>query len=329
MSAPSLTIWSNAGLNAANQARLEQALAGHRLIGPTDSTPTAMQRIEPDPAIHDCDVAFGQPAPGVCLTSPRLRWLALNSGGFNRYDYPDFRETLRERGTLFTNMSSVFADTCAQHVLGMMLAFARQLPQSWFDQQTEPPGWAFAERRAATTLITGQSVLLLGFGAIARRLVELLQPLQMKVFALRRRAYSESGVHIIAEERLSAVLPEVDHIVNILPQNDSTDRYVNARRLALCKPGARFYNVGRGTTVDQEALAEALGAGRLGGAYLDVTDPEPLPPHHRLWRTPHCFITPHTAGGFDRLEDCQVDHFLANFRRFVAGNCDEMTDLIA
>src|SRR6185295_10525220 len=104
-------------------------------------------------------------------------------------------------------------------------------------------------------------------------------------------------VHIIPEEKISAVLPRADHVVNILPDNAGTLNYVNARRLACFKPGASFYNVGRGTTVDQAALLAALNSGRLGAAYLDVFDPEPLPPDHPFWTAPRCYVTPHTAGG--------------------------------
>src|SRR5690606_10960785 len=156
-----------------------------------------------------------------------------------RYDTPEFKETLSARGSVFTNMSAVFCEPCAQHLLGMMLALARQLPQSWHDQQQDEPGWAYYPRRAASRPLNGLTVLLLSYGAIAKRLVELLEPFGMKIYALRRRTYSERGVHIIAEDRLSAVLPEVDHLINILPESDATRHFVNARRLALLKPEAR------------------------------------------------------------------------------------------
>jgi phosphoglycerate dehydrogenase-like enzyme len=162
-------------------------------------------------------------------------------------------------------------------------------------------------------------VLLLGFGAIGRRLVELLAPFQMKIYALRRRVYSESGVYIIPEEKLTTILPAADHVVNILPANEATLNYVNARRLACFKSGAKFYNVGRGTTVDQKALVEALVGGRLGAAYLDVTDPEPLPPGHALWEAPRCYITPHTAGGRHDQDEQLARHFLANLTAFERG----------
>jgi phosphoglycerate dehydrogenase-like enzyme len=115
------------------------------------------------------------------------------------------------------------------------------------------------------------------------------------------------------------VLPLADHVINILPDNDSTRNYVNARRLGWFKPGARFYNVGRGTTVDQTALLDALQSGRLGAAYLDVTEPEPLPVAHPLWTAPNCYITPHTAGGRRDQDEALVKHFLSNLAAFERG----------
>jgi phosphoglycerate dehydrogenase-like enzyme len=107
--------------------------------------------------------------------------------------------------------------------------------------------------------------------------------------------------------------------LNILPGGAATKGFMSAERIGRMKVGSFFYNIGRGGTVDQDVLLEALRAGRLGGAYLDVTDPEPLPAGHGLWGAPNCFITPHTAGGhadeFLRL----VGHFLGNLERFVKG----------
>ena len=114
-------------------------------------------------------------------------------------------------------------------------------------------------------------------------------------------------------------LPHADHVMNIMPQNAESDRFFDARRFGLMKPGATFYNIGRGTTVDQMALLGAMVARRIAAAYLDVTDPEPLPADHPLWTTPNCFITPHTAGGsadeFSRLGR----HFIDNVKRFNRG----------
>ena len=253
-----------------------------------------------------------------CVDSPRIRFIELSTAGYTRYDREDFKELLRKRGTPLTNVSQVYAEPCAQHVLAMMLGLARQLPQAMRDQVTDR-SWHWAEHRYNSRSLVGQTVLLLGFGAIGRRLVELLGPFRMTVLALRRQSRSESTVRIIAAENISSALAEADHVVNILPENDATLGFVNAHRLACCKPGARFYNVGRGTTVDQTALLEALQSGRLNAAYLDVTDPEPLPPEHPFWTAPNCFITPHTAGGRHDQDEALVDHFLTNLKAFEAG----------
>jgi phosphoglycerate dehydrogenase-like enzyme len=116
-------------------------------------------------------------------------------------------------------------------------------------------------------------------------------------------------------------------VVNILPDNPSTQGYVNARRLSCLPPGARFYNIGRGTTVDEPALLAALESGRLGAACLDVFVTEPLPPGSPLWTAPNCIITPHTAGGRHDQNEAIVKHFLANLAAFTAGG-GGMTDRV-
>jgi phosphoglycerate dehydrogenase-like enzyme len=320
-----LTIWCNGKFSDAATQRLTAGTAAHRLLWSTEASASVLTAGKPDPKLAQADIAFGQPDVAQCLGLRRLRWVEVTTAGYTRFDTPEFLEAFRERGSVFTNMSSVFAEPCAQHALAMMLALSRELLPSFRDQLTDRR-WEYFQRRYDSQLLAGQTVLILSFGAIARRLVELLAPFRMKIYALRRRTYSESGVHMIAEEKLSAVLPHVDHLVNILPENDATRNYVNARRLAWLKPGARFYNIGRGSTVDQRALQEALDSGRLGAAYLDVTDPEPLPPEHPLWTTPRCYITPHTAGGRRDQDDAIVDHFLANLAAFERGGV--MTDRI-
>jgi phosphoglycerate dehydrogenase-like enzyme len=323
------TIWTNAGLEPAALARLQAGItaAGHRLVISAHATASNLHAAAPDPTLATADIAFGQPDDATCRTSPRLKWIALTSAGYTRYDNEETREALRARGAVLTNASSVFAEPCAQHALAMMLSISRDLPASVVEQTTTR-AWKHFERRAESRLLKGQTVLLLSYGAIAKRLVELLAPFGMKIYALRRRTYSEAGVHIIAEEKLSAVLPLADHIINMLPENDATHRYINARRLALVKPGAFFYNVGRGPTVDERALIDALETGRLGGAYLDVFDTEPLPPGHPLWTTKNCWLTPHSAGGRSDQDAALVDLFLANLKTFDDGHLSHLRDLV-
>ncbi len=316
--AEKLTIWCNAKFSEAVTRQLVDGTQAHALVFSARASTSVLVAGGADPAMAAADIAFGQPDVAQCLATPRLRWVQVTTAGYTRFDTPEFRENFQARGAAFTNVSQVFAEPCAQHVLAMMLALGRQLLPSHRDQLTDH-SWHYEKRRYDSRLLTGQTVLLLGFGAIGRRLAELLAPFGMNLVAVRRQTRSERGVRIIPEENVSSALAEADHVVNILPENAGTRNYVNARRLACCKPGARFYNVGRGTTVDQRAVLDALQSGRLGAAYLDVFATEPLPPDDPLWAAPTCYITPHTAGGRHDQDERIVEHFLKNLGAFTRG----------
>ncbi len=320
MSKPStpLTIWCNAKFSEADTDLLVQGTREHKLVFSSEASASVLVAGRTDPLLPSADVAFGQPDAVQCLVCPRLRWVEVTTAGYTRYDTAEFREGFQARGAHFSNVSQVFADPCAQHVLAMMLALGRRLPDSHRDQLTDH-SWHYAERRYESRLLTGQTVLMLGFGAIGRRLAELLAPFGLNLIAVRRQIRSERGVRIIPEEHVSSALAEADHVVNILPDNASTLNYVNARRLSCLKRGARFYNVGRGTTVDERALLEALRSGRVGEACLDVFETEPLPVEHPFWTTPNCLITPHTAGGRQDQDTAIVKHFLTNLDAFIRG----------
>ena len=321
----SLTIWCNAKFTEADTQRLIEGTREHTLVWAKTASANVLAAGSADPDLPNADIAFGQPDPKQSMECPRLKWVEVTTAGYTRYDTPEFRENFKGRGAAFSNMSQVFAESCAQHMLAMMLAFGRQLLPSYRDQLTDR-SWHYSERRYASKLLNGQTVLMLGFGAIGTRLAELLAPFDMKLIAVRRQTRSERGVRIIPEESVSAALAEADHVVNILPDNASTLNYVNARRLSCVKPGARFYNVGRGTTVDERALLEALKSGRLGAAYLDVFVTEPLPTDNPLWEAPNCFVTPHTAGGRSDQDEAIVKHFLRNLAAFQRG--EEMVDRV-
>lgn len=310
-----LTIWTNAQLGDEARRQLLEGTAPHRVIFSAQLSASNLVKAAPDPALHEADVAFGQPDPETALQSPRLRWIHLTTAGYTRYDTEDFRGAYGGRGSVLTNSSLVYAEPCAEHALAFMLAHARQLPQS-LDTQRIDRSWPSLPHRAASRLLSAQRVLLLGFGAIGVRLAELLAPFAVEITAVRRRPSGDENVRVVTEDQLDPELTRADHVVNLLPENPATLHFVNATRLAAMKAGAIFYNIGRGTTVDQEALLSALQSGHLAAAYLDVTDPEPLPPEHPLWTAPNCFITPHTAGGHDTEPARQIAHFLENLRRF-------------
>jgi phosphoglycerate dehydrogenase-like enzyme len=313
-----MIIWCNTAFDAPATRLLRERLKGHTLVEASTATTDVLVPGAPDPALDGADVAFGQPAVPQLISSQRLRWVHVSTAGYTLYDRDDLRAALRAGGIPLTTSSDVFADPCAHHVLAMMLGQVRQLPQSRADQLTTR-GWAYEERRYDSSLLTGRSALIFGYGTIGRRLAAYLAPFGMDVAAVRRAQTGDEGVRLVSPGNLIAELGAADHVVNLLPENADTRAYFDAAKFSAMKPGACFYNVGRGRTVDQSALLAALESRHLGCAYLDVTDPEPLPPEHPLWSAPNCFITPHTGGGRRDQDEALVRHFLGNLARLERG----------
>ncbi|HWA27745.1 MAG TPA: D-2-hydroxyacid dehydrogenase [Lacunisphaera sp.] len=323
----SLTIWTNHDFRPEVMQKFRQAIAasGHRLILSPKSSPVVLAAGGADPTLEEADVAFGQPDVAQAMACRRLKFLELSTAGYTRYDQDDFRAAMKSRGIPVTKASLVFADPCAQHVLAQMLALERNLPVQ-LRNQDGPREWRYLNDRFTNGVLTRRSVLLLGFGTIGRRLAELLKPFGCRVAAVRRHAAGDEGIPIIAEKDLAAALADADHVVNLLPESNTTRGWMSAARFAQMKPGARFYNIGRGTTVDQAALMAALASGQVGAAYLDVMDPEPLPPSHPLWDARNCFITCHIGGGTREQDDTLADHFLGNLSAFSRNG--QLVDLI-
>lgn len=312
-----LSIWYNMNYPVAATELLKAGVAPHRLIFAKSLQASNLDAGAPDPQLAEADIAFGQPNPDAILNLPKLKWVHLTSAGYERYDRADLREAFKARGTILTNSSSVYDEPCAEHALAMMMALARRLPDAWERQRTDH-AWPAAAIRANCHLLVGQTALILGYGAIARRLIELLTPMRMKLIAIRRTPTGKENVPTYGEDQIERFLPQADHVMNLLPGGASTTNFMNAQRLSLMKRSAIFYNIGRGSTVDQDALLGALRENRIAAAHLDVTAKEPLAPEHPLWTLSNCYITPHTAGGhhdeFERL----MKHFLDNLRRFGA-----------
>jgi phosphoglycerate dehydrogenase-like enzyme len=313
----SLTIWTNHIFRPETLATFEQGLraAGHRLVVSPAATASVLAAGAADPTLAEADVAFGQPDVAQVMENSRLKFIALSTAGYTRYDREDFRAAMRARGVPVTNSSGVFADPCAQHVLAQMLALVRNLPVQ-LRNQDGPREWRYLNDRFSATTLTGRRVVLLGFGAIGRRIAELLQPFGCHVTAYRRKPAGDEGVEVVTDAGIAAALATADHVVNILPDSPSTTGWMSVARLSALKPGARFYNIGRGTTVDQPALIAALESGQVGAAYLDVMDPEPLPPAHPLWRAKNCYITCHIGGGTREQDENLSRHFLTNLAAF-------------
>ncbi len=322
-----LTIWTNHDFRPEALELIKRGLAaaGHRLIQSEQSSASVLAAGAADPALTEADIAFGQPDVGDIKRQAKLRWVALTTAGYTRYDRDDLRAAFQARGAVITKASEVFADACAHQVLANMLALARRLPGQLRNQDGARE-WKYLEDRFVATLLTGQSAVLLGFGVIGKRLAGLMRPFGMKITAYRRAPRGDEGVETVTGAGLPAALAAADHAVNLLPDSAATRNFMDAARFAQMKPGARFYNVGRGNTVDQAALIAALESGRLDAAYLDVVEPEPLPPEHPLWRTRNCFITCHVGGGTREQDEKLVGLFLDNLARFERG--EQLVDRI-
>lgn len=298
---------------------IQSSLFRHDLIFPEHTSKSNLVAAGRNPAVETAHIAFGQPHPDDILASKTLRWVALSTAGYTRYDREDLRNHFRDRGMACTNASSVYDEPCAQHALALLLALARKLPDAIIDQ-SKNKSWPYKTLRAKSRLIGPKStILLVGYGAIGRRLVELLSPFGANVIAFRRTVRGDENARTLSIDTLDSHLPAADAVINILPASESTKHFLNANRLSKMKSNAWLINIGRGSTVDQPALIDALNSNRLAAAFLDVTSPEPLPPTDPLWQAANCYITPHTAGGFDGEYQRQADHFIENVRRFEAG----------
>src|ERR1044071_6589141 len=218
-----LTIWCNNDFTPAQAAEREllvESVGAHRLLffEPKEDGREGASR----EALRGADVAFGSPDARAASECERLRWIHLNTGGYTSYDHADIKEKLTAHGTRLTNSSSVYDEPCAQHLLAMMLSLARGLPVA-LDAQRGGRSWPMWETRPGLRLLNAQTVLLLGYGAIARRLVELLGPLGMNIVAVRREVKGDEQVRVFESDAVDELLPKADHVVHILPANQGTD----------------------------------------------------------------------------------------------------------
>jgi phosphoglycerate dehydrogenase-like enzyme len=314
---PKLQIFCDLAAEATVYSLLREGIAPHQLLLSSQPARNVLGQSTPDPLLRQADIAFGQPDAAAVLSAPRLRWVQVASAGYTRYDTAAFRQGAAERGLILTNSSSVYAQPCAEHVLAFMLAQARQLlPAIGTHCSNDSDAWRGL--RANSILLKRQTVLLLGFGVIGMVLLPMLKALQMDVTAFRRNPKGTEGIPVVKEAGLAEVLSKAEHVINLLPDNAETQGFMSRERFATMRSGALFYNIGRGTTVDQDALLAALRSGHLAAAWLDVTDPEPLPENHPLLSVPNCFISPHTAGGHKGEIENLAHHFLDNFQRFLS-----------
>ena len=299
---------------------LQQAVPGweFRFRG-TDTLVCAPQEALPGQPVTQEDVDWAQVilgnVPAAMLHgSPALEWLQTNSAGVEAYIQPG----VLAGDTLLTNATGAYGLAIAEHMLGMLLELFKKL-ELYRDAQ-KSGAW---QSQGAVKAVYGSTVLVLGMGDIGGEFAARCKALGAKVIGVRRspRPCPEYADEVHLLEDLDSLLPQADVVAITLPGTDATRGLMSRERLAKMKEGAVLLNVGRGFIVDTEALCDALERGHLSGAGVDVTDPEPLPPTHRLWNIPTAVVTPHISGFYHLRETHEriVDIFLENLRHFQAG----------
>jgi len=263
----------------------------------------------------------------LLIRAPHLSWVHSATSGVDRALTP----ASRARGLVVTNARGVFSRPIAEYVLMMILSVSRKLPQL-LELQRERT-WQPLEGAELRDVTIG----IVGLGSIGRAVGSLSTAFGCRVVAVRRRA--EAGTssatgegdrdlaafgelrldRIGGPETLPELLAESDFIVLAAPLTPETHEMINARTLAMVKPGAWLINVARGRLIDERALLRALRDGPLGGAVLDTFHDEPLPADSPFYDEPNVIVTPHTSWSSGRVLDRSVELFCDNLRRFATG----------
>ncbi len=241
---------------------------------------------------------------------PSLRWIQIASAGSDQ-----FEGWQRPARVLVTRGAGVLDTFVAEQAFALLLAVLRDIPTAVRNQDRK----AWITPKAAPASVMGRRATVLGFGAIGREIAARLVAFGAEVTGVSRNPQPLAGVTPRGADELHAVLEGTELLVMTLPGGKATERMIGATELALLAPGAVVVNVGRGSSLDQDALAAALRSGHLRGAGLDVVEPEPLPPEHPLWDAPNLLISPH-LGGRDVRQPARLYALIEeNTRRFLAG----------
>jgi phosphoglycerate dehydrogenase-like enzyme len=245
--------------------------------------------------------------------APRLRWVQLPTMGYDPVELHGVPP-----GVTVTSAGDAYAPTVAEHAVAMLLALLRRIPEAV--RNSANGTWDQSNAVRIGTL-HGATVAVVGFGNIGREVAARLRGFGARVIGVTRSGRADPLADEAAPgDRLLDVLGRSDAVVLAVPLNAQTRHLMDARTLAAMQPHAILINIARGGVIDHAALRDALAAGRLAGAGLDVTEPEPLPPDDPLWTLPNLLITPHVAGyGGDVAPRRILALFERNLEHFTAG----------
>jgi D-2-hydroxyacid dehydrogenase (NADP+) len=271
------------------------------------------------PELPDTDIFVGYSLRAQQLRdAKKLKWLHSTAAGVSQLMYPE----LRDSGILVTNPSGAFSVPMAEHTMGLLLALARNFPDSVRHQDrshwSQQDLW---DKPQHLTELNCQVLLIVGYGSIGQELARRAKAFHMRVWGVTRSGAGDltHAEKILPASRLEEVLPHADYVVIAAPETPETNRLIGAPQIARMKRGARLINVARGSLLDEAALMRSLETGGLGGAALDVTETEPLPRDSALWKAPNLFITPHTSAVSDRLWQRETALLLELLERWFDG----------
>ncbi|MEN8801483.1 MAG: D-2-hydroxyacid dehydrogenase [Thiogranum sp.] len=277
----------------------------------------APSRKEAANLLEGADVLLGYCTHETLSKGKQLRYILNYSAGVDKCMSSPL---IRQRDLLVTNMQRIYGPGIAEHAIGMMYMLTRKL-HVFHDRQRERQWDRKAVTRTQLWEVQGRTMLVVGLGGIGTQIAQRANALGMRVIATRNS--SRDGPDFVEYVGLSHELAELagqaDVVVNATPLTPATTGLFDRSLFGKMKPGAYFINVGRGKSVVTDDLIDALNTGQLGGAALDVQDPEPLPPGHPLWRARNIIITPHISAG----SDTQMQRFWLvareNLRRYTQG----------
>lgn len=270
--------------------------------------------------LRDAEIIFTiSLRPEQLAQAQKLRWIHAPTAAVHQLLFAE----LVSSDVVVTNSREVHGPVVAEHVITLIFALAKKIPQAVLLQQQGV--WGQQEiwtKGVPPREIAGATLGLIGVGSIGRRVAQMAAALGMRVIAVREhveKGRPEGVEAVFASSALDDVLKQSDYVVLAAPLIEATNGLINAARLALMKPDAFLINVGRGPQVDDAALVEALAAGRIAGAALDVFEREPLPADSPLWKAENLLITPHTASMTEKLWHRHYELFSENLRRYLAG----------
>jgi len=279
------------------------------------------------------EIVAGALAPDLLPRARHLRWYQQWGAGADwLFDHP----ALQQMDFILTNASGVHAVPISEHIIALLLAFARDLPRAlhaqtqhvWISNQFQRYSLKDAQAEAGRYRsehdlfeLADKTLLLLGVGGIGARTVRLAAALDMRVIGVRRDpGQMMAGVaQMVGPDQLLAVLPEADFVVITIPLTPETRGLFDRRAFAAMRANAYLINIGRGEIVVEPDLIEALQAGRIAGAGLDVFADEPLPPDSPLWDMDNVIVTSHYAGLTPRYDERALAIFLDNLHRYRRG----------